>query len=351
MTGLVARVRPTRPGTRAGKPRHLPSSKVETFVTAPVETDSTTTGPAGAAGSSGSSIEGRSLGQIAWMRLKRDKVAVGGACFVVLLFFVAIFAPLLANHDPNQLNTDLLDRASGGLPKGNLGGISTEHWLGVEPVNGRDIYSRIVYGARISLLIAIPATIVSVMIGAVAGITAGYFGGKVDAAISRTMDVLLAFPVLIFSIALIAVAENVNRILMLILVIGFFGWPYIGRIIRGQTLSLREREFIDAARSLGASNAHIIFRQLLPNLFAPLLVYATLVIPTNILSEAALSYLGVGVKLPTASWGQMLSSAVQWSPVDPMYMAVPGTALFVTVLAFNLLGDGLRDALDPRAGR
>jgi peptide/nickel transport system permease protein len=323
----------------------------ETFVTAPVESDSTTAAATAGPAPSSSSIEGRSLGQIAWMRLKRDRVAVAGAIFVVLLFLLAIFAPLLANHDPNQLNTHLLDAANGGVPKGALGGISTEHWLGVEPVNGRDIYSRIVYGARISLLIAIPATIVSVVIGSIAGITAGYFGGKIDNAISRVMDVLLAFPVLVFSIALIAVAENVNRIVMLIGVIGFFGWPYIGRIIRGQALSMREREFVDAARSLGASNAHIIFKQLLPNLFAPLLVYATLIIPTNILSEAALSYLGVGVKLPTASWGQMLSTAVQWSPVDPMYMAVPGTALFITVLAFNLLGDGLRDALDPRAGR
>jgi ABC-type dipeptide/oligopeptide/nickel transport system permease subunit len=320
-------------------------------VTAPVETGSTTTEPTTGAAASGSSIEGRSLGQIAWMRLKRDKVAVGGAVFVLFLSLVAVFAPLLAPHDPNAFNSDLIDSSTGGLPRGAFGGISWEHLLGVEPVNGRDLFSRIVYGARISLLIAIPATLLSVAIGAVAGITAGYFGGKVDNAISRVMDVLLAFPVLVFSIALIAVAENVNRIVMLITVIGFFGWPYIGRIIRGQTLSLREREFVDAARSLGASNGHIIFRQLLPNLYAPLLVYATLVIPTNILSEAALSYLGVGVSPPTASWGQMLSSAVQWSTADPMFMAVPGTALFVTVLAFNLLGDGLRDALDPRAGR
>jgi peptide/nickel transport system permease protein len=325
-------------------------------VTAPLDVDPKAQGSAQetqaeAAAPKGASIEGRSLGQIAWMRLKRDRVAVAGAVFVVLLFLVAILAPLLANHDPNQLNTNLLDASNGGLPKGSLGGVSGNHWLGVEPSNGRDIYSRLVYGARISLLIAIPATLVSVVIGGVAGVTAGYFGGKVDNAISRTMDVLLAFPVLVFSIALLAVAENVNRIVLLILVIGFFGWPYIGRIVRGQTLSLREREFVDAARSLGASNGHIIFKQLLPNLFAPLLVYATLIIPTNILQEAALSYLGVGVRLPTASWGQMLSAAVPWSAVDPMYMAVPGVALFVTVLAFNLLGDGLRDALDPRSSR
>jgi ABC-type dipeptide/oligopeptide/nickel transport system permease subunit len=321
-------------------------------VTAPLDVDpAAQTSDPDAVPVKGTSIEGRSLGQIAWMRLKRDRVATAGAGFVILLFLIAIFAPLLANHDPNQLNTNLLDAANGGIPQGKFGGVSSEHWLGVEPSLGRDVYSRIVYGARISLLIALPATVVSVVIGGIAGITAGYFGGKIDNAISRVMDVLLAFPVLVFSIALIAVAENVNRILLLIVVIGFFGWPYIGRIVRGQTLSLREREFIDAARSLGAGNGHIIFKQLLPNLFAPLLVYATLIIPTNILQEAALSYLGVGVRLPTASWGQMLSAAVPWSAVDPMYMAVTGTALFVTVLAFNLLGDGLRDALDPRSSR
>jgi peptide/nickel transport system permease protein len=328
----------------------------ETYVTAPLDVDPAAQGAEHATevvGTTvmGTRIEGRSLGQIAWMRLKRDRVAVAGAVFVVLLFLIAIFAPLLANHDPNALNTNRLDGANGGIPRGRFGGISSEHWLGVEPALGRDVYSRIIFGARISLLIAIPATLVSVVIGGVAGVTAGYFGGKIDGAISRVMDVLLAFPVLVFSIALIAVVENVDRVLLLILVIGFFGWPYIGRIVRGQRLSLREREFVDASRSLGAGNGHIIFKQLLPNLFAPLLVYATLIIPTNILQEAALSYLGVGIRPPTASWGQMLSSAVPWSAVDPLYMAVPGIALFVTVLAYNLLGDGLRDALDPRSSR
>jgi peptide/nickel transport system permease protein len=321
-------------------------------VTAPLDVDSTTASPeAVLQGVKAKTIEGRSLGQIAWMRLKRDKVALAGGVFIVLLALVALFAPFIATHDPNEYNSRLIDAGLGGPPKGAFGGTSAEHLLGVEPVNGRDIFSRIVYGARISMLIALGATLVSVLIGAVAGVTAGYFGGKVDSAISRVMDILLAFPVLIFSIALLSVAENVNRILLLVIVIGFFGWPYIGRIVRGQTLSLREREFVDAARSLGAGNGHIIFKQLLPNLFAPLLVYATLIIPTNILSEAALSYLGVGVQAPKASWGQMLASAVPWSAVDPMYMAVPGVALFLTVMAFNLLGDGLRDALDPRAGR
>ncbi len=321
-------------------------------MTAPIDTDSTTASPeAVLVGVKATSIEGRSLGQIALMRLRRDRVAIGGFGFIVFLILVAVFAPLIANHDPNVTNTNLLNAELGGPPLGDFGGVSGNHFLGVEPTNGRDIFSRIVYGARISLLIALSATVVSVVIGAVAGVTAGYFGGRIDSVISRTMDVLLAFPVLVFSIALLAVAENIPRTVLLIVVIGFFGWPYIGRIIRGQTLSLREREFVDASRSLGASNGHIIFKQLLPNLFAPLLVYATLIIPSNILQEAALSYLGVGVQPPTSSWGSMLASAVQWSATDPMYMAVPGTILFVTVLAFNLLGDGLRDALDPRASR
>ncbi len=299
-------------------------------------------------------IQGRSLSQIAWMRLKRDKVALLGFWVIVFLLVVAVVAPLLTKlngHPPNVFYQKTINPDLGGIPKGKFGGITKDFWLGVEPGSGRDIFSRIVYGARISLLIAIASTTVSVVIGSVLGITAGYFGGWVDNLISRIMDVLLAFPVLVFSIALIAVATGVNRLLLLVSVIGFFGWPYIGRIIRGQALSLREREFVDAARSLGASDGHILFKQLLPNLAAPILVYATLIIPTNILLEAALSFLGVGVKPPTPSWGEMLSSAVSWYQVDPTYVAVPGIALFITVLAFNLFGDGLRDALDPRAGR
>ncbi|MGI8698941.1 MAG: ABC transporter permease [Mycobacteriales bacterium] len=299
-------------------------------------------------------IEGRSLSQIAWMRLKRDKVALAGFWIIVFLIVLAAVAPLLTKlngHPPNVFYSDKIDPNLGGIPKGRFGGVDSNFWLGVEPGSGRDIFSRIVYGARISLVIAVAATLVSVTIGAIMGVTAGYFGGWVDNAISRVMDILLAFPVLVFSIALIAVVQGVNRTLLLVGVIGFFGWPYIGRIIRGQALSLREREFVDAARSLGASNSHILFKQLLPNLAAPILVYATLIIPTNILLEAALSFLGVGVKPPTPSWGEMLSSSVSWYQVDPTYVAVPGLALFITVLAFNLFGDGLRDALDPRAGR
>jgi peptide/nickel transport system permease protein/oligopeptide transport system permease protein len=307
----------------------------------------------------GDKIEGRSLGQIAWRRLKRDKVAIAGFVFLVFLIFVAFFAPLIVKflgYPPNQFHQDLIDTAGGTLlPTGTFGGISWDHLMGVEPVNGRDIFSRVVYGARISLLIAFFATLVSVAIGTTMGIIAGFLGGWVDAVISRLMDMFLAFPLLVFAIALAGVFPdrafgiqgNTLRIVLLIFIIGFFNWPYIGRIIRGQTLSLRQREFVDASRSLGARRPYILFTELLPNLVAPILVYATLLIPTNILFEAALSFLGVGVRPPTPTWGGMLSDAVTFY-TSPHFMLWPGLAIFATVLAFNLFGDGLRDALDPR---
>jgi peptide/nickel transport system permease protein/oligopeptide transport system permease protein len=308
---------------------------------------------------SGKIIEGRSLGQIAWRRLRRDKVALAGAVWLLFLVLVAVFAPLIVNvlgSPPNEFHQDLIDPATGGLPIGPRGGQSWDHLMGVEPVNGRDIFSRIVYGARISLLIAFLATGLSVVIGTTLGTIAGFFGGRVDAVISRLMDVFLAFPLLVFAIALAGVVPdqafglegNTLRIVLLVFIIGFFNWPYIGRIIRGQTLSLREREFVDAARSLGARRPYILFTEVLPNLVAPILVYTTLLIPTNILFEAALSFLGVGVRAPTATWGGMLSDAVNFYTV-PHFMLWPGLAIFSTVLAFNLFGDGLRDALDPRS--
>jgi peptide/nickel transport system permease protein len=304
-------------------------------------------------------IQGRSLGQIAWMRLKRDKVAMAGAGVVIFLVLVAIFAPLivkLVGHPPNEFHQTLID-PSLQIPKGKFGGISWSYPFGLEPVNGRDLFSRIVYGSRISLLIASLATMLSVVLGSVLGVVAGYLGGWVDTLISRSMDVFLAFPLLVFAIALAGVVPDkafglkgdTLRIALLVFIIGFFNWPYIGRIIRGQTLSLREREFVDAARSLGARSPYIIFREVLPNLVAPILVYSTLLIPTNILFEAALSFLGVGVRPPTPTWGGMLADATHWYQIAPYFMVFPGLAIFVTVLAFNLFGDGLRDALDPRA--
>jgi peptide/nickel transport system permease protein/oligopeptide transport system permease protein len=310
-------------------------------------------------GVSGEAIEGRSLGQIAWMRLKRDKVAMGGGIFILFLILVAIFGPYLV-QDPTVYHSNLIDPTLS-TPNGPFGGISLAHPLGVEPVSGRDMLARVVNGARVSMLIAFLATALAVSIGVVMGVVSGYFGGWADAVIARSMDVFLAFPLLVFAIALVGVipssafglSGNSLRIGLLIFVIGFFAWPYMGRIIRGQTLSLREREFVDAARSLGARGPYVLFRELLPNLVAPILVYSTLLIPTNILFEAALSYLGVGIIPPTPSWGGMISDAVnsQFYAIDPMYMIIPGLAIFLTVMAFNLFGDGLRDALDPRSSR
>ncbi|MEW2250815.1 ABC transporter permease [Streptomyces sp. NPDC058733] len=316
---------------------------------------------AAVATSGAKAVQGRSLGRIAWERLKRDKLALSGGIVVLLLIVVALLAPVITNavgQDPNDYHENLIDPLFG-TPKGSLGGMSGEHWLGVEPVNGRDIFARILYGAQISLLVGFLSAIVAVVLGTVLGILAGFFGGWVDSVISRVMDGLLAFPQLLFTIALVSVMPSNMlglsgtgvRVFMMIVVIGFFGWPYIGRVVRGQTLSLREREYVEAARSLGAGRPYILFKELLPNLVAPIIVYTTMMIPTNILTEAALSFLGVGVKPPTASWGQMLSSAIDYYDSDPMYMVVPGVAIFITVLAFNLFGDGVRDALDPKGSR
>jgi len=322
------------------------------------------TGPGGpeptpAPAVAGKAIEGRSLGQIAWMRLRQDKVAMAGGIVVIFLILVAIFGPYIVQN-PLTYHENLIDPTFS-RPYGTLGGISAAHPFGVEPITGRDLLARVVNGARVSLVIAFLSTALAVGIGVVMGVVAGFFGGWVDSVIARAMDIFLAFPLLVFAIALVGVipssafglSGNSLRIGLLIFVIGFFAWPYMGRIIRGQTLSLREREFVDAARSLGARGPYILFRELLPNLVGPILVYSTLLIPTNILFEAALSYLGVGIIPPTPSWGGMISDAVNNGiySVDPMYMIIPGLAIFITVLAFNLFGDGLRDALDPKSSR
>src|SRR5947209_1566734 len=307
----------------------------------------------------GTGIQGRSLRQIAWRRLKRDRVALAGGATVIALMLVAIFAPVIVSvlgHPPLEFHYDKVDPDLQ-VYRGHFGGISPDFLFGAEPVNGRDLFSRVVYGSRISLLIAFAATMLSVLLGTVLGLIAGYFGGWIDTLVSRTMDVFLAFPLLLFAIALAGVVPDrafgltgdTLRITLMVFIIGFFSWPYIGRIVRGQALSLREREFIDAARSLGARSPRVLLTEMLPNLAAPILVYSTLLIPTNILFEAALSFLGVGVRAPTPTWGGMLSEATHWFQIAPNFMLFPGLAIFVTVLAFNLFGDGLRDALDPRS--
>jgi peptide/nickel transport system permease protein len=308
----------------------------------------------------GKAIEGRSLTQIAWSRLKKDRIAMAAGVIVLILVVMALLAPLLASltgsGDPNVQYMDDIDPNTS-MPLGSFGGLSGNHLLGIEPVNGRDILSRTLYGSRISLLIATSASLLSLIIGIALGVIAGFFGGWIDAAISRLMDVFLAFPLLLFALALAAIVSDhafgmsgdTLHIAMLIFIIGFFGWPYAGRIVRGQTIALREREFVDAARVLGAKPRRIIMKELMPNLIAPILVYGTLLIPANILFEAALSFLGVGIRPPTPSWGKMLNDSIEYYRVDPEYLIVPGAAIFITVLAFNLFGDGLRDAFDPKA--
>jgi ABC-type dipeptide/oligopeptide/nickel transport system permease subunit len=326
-------------------------------MTAPIEASAGTGDTAPEAvleGAGSAAIEGRSLGRIAWLRLRRDKAAMGGLVVVVLLILLAIVGPFFVQN-PDTYHANLIN-ATFSRPDGPLGGISLAHPLGVEPITGRDMLARVVVGARYSLLIGFLATLLAVIIGVIMGVIAGYFGGWVDSVIARAMDVFLAFPLLVFAIALVGVipgsafglSGNTLRVALLVFIIGFFAWPYMGRIIRGQTLSLREREFVDASRSLGARSPHILFKEILPNLVAPILVYSTLLIPTNILFEAALAFLGVGVRPPTATWGGMLYDATKYYQIAPGFMLVPGIAIFVTVMAFNLFGDGLRDALDPR---
>ena len=302
-------------------------------------------------------IQGRSLGEIAWLHLKRDKWALAGGVVIILLVLAAIASVFLNSAgviDPDSYHANLID-ATFGRPKSGFGGISLAHPLGVDPGNGRDLLARVLVGSQFSLLIAAGSTLLSVIIGVILGLVAGFFGGWADTVISWLMNVFLAFPLLLFAIALTGVVQqsafgltgNTLHVFVLIFVIGFFNWAYIARIVRGQVLSLREREFVDAARSLGARNGYIIVREILPNLIAPILVYTTLLIPSNILFEAALSFLGVGVKPPAASWGAMLSEGAGYFTL-PHMMFWPGMAIFITVLAFNLFGDGLRDALDPK---
>jgi peptide/nickel transport system permease protein len=307
-------------------------------------------------------VKGRSLASIAWRRLRRDKLALAGAVVIVLFVLMAVFADAIAalygqsyatqHNDPGN---NVLDPNTN-LPIGDWGGISGKHWLGVTPSLGQDIFLLIVFGARTSLTIAALATALSLVLGVTLGVVSGYFRGWSDVVISRIMDVLLSFPTLLFSLAMISVVALITtatsaRIAVIVFVLGFFGFPYIGRIVRGQVLSLREKEFVEAARSLGASNVRIMSREVAPNLIGPLLVYTTLTIPNNILGEAGLSFLGLGVQPPTPSWGQMMSDANTTFQYDPTYLIFPGLAIFLVVLAFNLFGDGLRDALDPKSTR
>jgi ABC-type dipeptide/oligopeptide/nickel transport system permease subunit len=376
-------------------------------------------------GTATAEIAARSPLSLFWRRLRQDKVALVALAFIGLLVIVAIFAPLIVKltgaHPPNDQNSSALDSF------GSAAGPSGSYWFGTDGL-GRDVFSRVLYGARVSLEVAFIATGLIVIIGVTLGMIAGYYRGAIDTLLARCMDVVLAFPVLLLALGLGAACSfgkgciqmNYNRVGLILVIVGVLGaaagtgwrvlrtpppgaqrprtedlvlsavpwlfliipglviwllvksnsggliqpglpvvifvitlagWPYMARIIRGQVLSLREKEFIEAARSLGASDSRIIFRHVLPNLVAPIIVYTTLIIPANILFEAALSFLGVGVQPPTASWGAMIADAIEIFDTAWWYMTFPGLALLLTVLAFNLVGDGLQDALNPRGGR
>lgn len=288
-----------------------------------------------------------------WRRLSHDRFALAGAVVVLAYALVALAAPLITRAlgvDPYTYDLDALGPT--GAPAGPLGGVSAEHWFGVEPLTGRDLFAIVVLGSRTSLLVGIGATAVSMVVGTVLGLVAGYFGGWVDWVVARLIDILIGLPALVFMIAIGAVAPGwFPPLLLLVLVIGLFGWSSIARVVRGQTMALRASGFVRASQALGASHAHVLFRQVLPNLASIIVVFTTISVPGAIGAEAALSFLGVGVPPPTPSWGRSIGDAVTWFSVDPVYLFFPGIALFGVTLAFNAFGDGLRDALDPRGGR
>ena len=304
-------------------------------------------------------VGSRSPARLFWERFRQDKAAIVGLVVVGILILTAIFGGPLASdvtgHPQNATYQSTMTDEFG-VPKGpNL-----QFWFGADS-SGRDLFVRTMYGARTSLVVGVVASGLAVLIGLVVGLFAGFFGGWIDTLLSRSADVMLAVPQLLIAIGIVAACSETKNgcvggliqpgIPIVIAVITFFSWSYIARIVRGFTLSLREKEFVEAARSLGASNLRIIGTEILPNLTGPLIVYTTLLIPTNILFEAALSYLGLGVPPDQASWGQILSDASGYYDVAWWLMVFPGAALVITTLAFNLLGDGLRDALDVRSER
>ena len=299
-------------------------------------------------------VVARSPTQLLWRRFRADRVALVSAAFIVLLILVAIFASgvisIFGLQGPDVNNSNALDVF------GSPTGPSAAHPLGVDQL-GRDVLSRVIYGTRASLEVGIIGTAIAAVVGTVVGLAAGFYRGWADTVLMRAVDVFLAFPVLVLGLG-IGAACGVRGcgiiqpgIGTVIFIVALSSFTYIARIVRGQVLSIREKEFVDAARSLGASNRRILFREILPNLVAPLIVYSSLLIPQNILLESALSFLGVGIRPPTSSWGQMISDATQIFNTAWWYMVFPGAALLLTVLAFNLMGDGLLDALNPRADR
>ena len=304
-------------------------------------------------------VEGKSPRRLFWERFSKDRGALFGLGVIMVLALLAIFAGVISKyivgHGPNELfQRQMTDEF--GLPLGPNG----DFWFGADE-NGRDVFVRVLYGIRTAMIVGVVTTGFAVAIGVIVGVTAGFYRGWMDTVFSRLSDIVLALPLLLFAIGIVA-ACGANRegclgglvepgLPTVIFVISIFTWPYVARIVRGNTLSIREKEFVEASRSLGASDLRIMFKEVLPNLLAPIIIVATYLIPSNILFEAALSFLGLGVPANTPSWGQMLSDAADIFDVAWWYWVFPGLFLVITTLAFNLLGDGLRDAFDPRTGR
>lgn len=334
------------------------------MTTTPVDlsTESPSGDVAGDVGDGGSPVRGRSPGQLAWRRLKRDRLGIVSAIVLGVYVFLAITGQWildLMHRSATATNSTLLD--GNGNP-GPHGGITSHYFFGVEPSLGRDMFPQVLLGMRTSLTIAVLVTLLTTAIGVVAGIASGYSRGMADAVIARVIDLFLAFPVLLFAIAFIPIVQQTLqpnpdsngvwlRITLLLALLVLFGWPYFSRLIRGQTVVLRDREFIEAARAVGAGPGHIIFKQILPNLWAPILITVSLSIPALITTEAALSFLGVGVVEPIPDLGRTLQNSIPFVQNDPWYFLFPGVVLVVLVLAFNLLGDSVRDALDPKSFR
>jgi len=306
-------------------------------------------------------LTSRSPRELAWRRFKKNKVGIAALCTSLFFVSAAVFAPVVAwlvNVNPNERDTAAL--TARGETIGRFGGMSWNHPLGVEPGIGYDILARLIYGARISFLVAAIATLASISIGLLIGLLSGYFRGRTDSVLGRFTDFLLAFPAFFMIIALSApmiarieksglARDNSARVLYLILVLALFGWPYFSRIMRSQVLSLRERDFVLASRALGASHVRIIFKELLPNLWTPVIVYLSLALPGYLAAEAVYSYLGIGVQPPAATWGLLISDSIKYIISEPTYFVIPSLSLILVVLSFNLLGDAVRDALDPKS--
>ena len=291
-------------------------------------------------------IQGRSPWQLAWEKLRHDKAAIVSMAVIAAIVIMALMAPLIAawlGHGPNQQFVNTGENAEGGpVPP------SSTFWLGTDS-SGRDLFVRIAYGARISLSVGVLATLIAISLGVAFGLAAGYLGGVVDALIARVIDVMLSIPFLVLAISIATIWHP--SFWLVIVVVGVLSFTYPARIVRGQVISLREKEYIQAARALGARPLRIMFVDLLPNVVAQVIVYGSLLIPAAIVIEASLSFLGVGIPPPTADWGQMISDASGYYQYGYWwYLLFPSLALLVTTLAFNILGDSVRDALDPRGG-